>query len=291
MTDEDKPLRELVDRSGYAFNMAVAEVIRGSSDKQKWTVEATEIPWSRSNQHGFVDVAIARDRAYGVIECKKVNHHDQLVFLTHHDQRNQTRCRLELDLGVFPQEDGEHGLARTNRYLSDPRYFVGECNMPTGSPESGYCAATRSTNGLKSANLNLDDIASDLLESCEGLLGDWNQTLRGNVTACIPIIVTNARIYTCAFDPAAMAMDLDSGSLPDSSQFQRQPFVRFRKAFRHSPGLYVPRKKNRLAQVVEQGERTVFVVDARDLVPFLAGLRDLTYLAPDETSAYQLVHG
>lgn len=287
MTDKNTPLRELVDRSGYAFNMAVAEIISSSHARhhQQWRVEATEIPWSRSKDSGFIDVAITRDKAIGIIECKKVNNEDPLVFLTRHDQsRVEIRCRLEVYLREHPDHPGASATERAIREMHEPRYVVGECTMPTGSPESGNCVAPK---GGKSAGLNLDDIASHLLESCEGLLGDWSLKLSAKVTGCVPIIVTNAMLYTCAFDPATM--DLGSGDVPSSATFQSQPFVRFRKAFRHSPGLGVPSER-RLTQVVEQGARTVFVVDARQLVPFLGGLRDIRFPLSDDDHA-QLVDG
>jgi hypothetical protein len=287
MTDENTPLRELVDRSGYAFNMAVAETVRRSGDRHLWRVEAEEIPWSRKEESGFVDVVITRDRAVGIIECKKVNNDESLVFLTRHDQgRHVTRCRLEVYVQEVPERDGEHAAAPAIRLLPDPRFLVGECNMPTGSPESGYCVAKK---GSSSANLNLDGIASHLLESCEGLLGDWDLKLPGSVTACIPIIVTNAKLWTCTFDPAAM--DLGVADLPPEAAFQSQPFVRFRKAFRRSAGLFAPDVKKSMVQVVEQGERTVFVVDARHLVPFLAGLRSVMFPRPDGSGSHQLVAG
>jgi hypothetical protein len=40
---------------------------------------------------------------------------------------------------------------------------------------------------------------------------------------------------------------------------------------------------------VEEGERTVFVVDARGLVPFLAGLRGLMCPRTDGWGSHQLV--
>lgn len=287
MTNEHTPLREQVDRSGYPFNMAVADVIRRSDKRQQWRVQAEEIPWSRMKESGFIDLAIARDRAIGIIECKKVNNDDSLVFLTRQDQRlNETRCRLE----VYIQELPENGRALPGvgaiQLPFETRFFVADCNMPSGSPESMYCVASK---GGKSANLNLDGVASDLLESCEGLLGDWDFRLPGDLTACIPIIITNAPLYTCAFDPGQI--DLGSADMPPSATFQRQPFVRFRKAFRHSGGQLALDVKETLAQVVEEGERTVFVVEARELVPFLSGLRALMSPDPDGTGSHLLVSG
>ena len=279
MTDENTPLREQVDRSGYAFNMGVAEVIRRSRDRQFWECTAVELPWSASlsKDGGFIDIAIMRDRAVGIIECKKVNNGDRLVFLTRHDQsESETRCRLD----VY-RKDKPQGGALPPQF--ETRFGTVECNMVSGSPESAYCVASK---GPKSANLNLDDIASDLLASCEGLLGDWDLKLRDDPTVCIPIIVTNALLFTCAFDPAQM--DLGSGDLPADAAFMSRPFVRFRKALRNGAGLTSLDVKD-LDEVVGEGERTVFVVDSRQLVPFLAGLRSL--MCTVDGGARQLVRG
>lgn len=283
MTEENTLLQKLVDRSGYPFNMAVAETIRRSQNRQSWRVEAEEIPWSRMRESGFIDLAIVRDRAIGVIECKKVNNDDRLVFLVRQDQSPvQTRCKLEVYSRELPKSERGSGV----QMLFESRFFVVDCNMPSGSPESSYCVAPK---GGKSANLNLDGIASDLLESCEGLLGDWDYSLPGELTAAIPIIVTNARLYTCVFDPGQI--DLGSVDLPSATMFQSQAFVRFRKAFRHSGGRFGRETTDTLMQVVEEGERTVFVVDSRHLVAFLAGLRALACCYPDDGKVHQFVKG
>ena len=141
--------------------------------------------------------------------------------------------------------------------------------MVTGSAESPYCVGEKGKGG---ANLNLDNIASDLLDSCEGLLGDWSTLLPDAETACIPIIITNALLYTCTFDPARM--DLASGDLPDEAVFKPATFVRFRKAFRQGAGHATSATRD-TQRVVAEGERTVFVVDSRHLVQFLSQLRQL----------------
>ncbi|MEQ1735846.1 MAG: hypothetical protein ABL886_05540 [Rhodoglobus sp.] len=144
MTDENKQLQEQVDRSGYPFNMAVAEIIRLSAKKQRWRVEGEEIPWSMSKDSGFIDVAIACDRAFGVIECKKVNNGDALVFLTRHDQStNETRCRLELYVQELPRKLVEVMGLTPMPLCFEPRFVVADCKMPTGSAESSYCAAQK----------------------------------------------------------------------------------------------------------------------------------------------------
>jgi len=273
MVNQNAVLREIVNRSGYAFNLGVAAAIKNSCSRQKWQLEAPpEVPWcDDEGEMGFVDLTIKRDRTIGVIECKKVNNSDQLVFLLTEDQSdNVTRCRLDvyhpkptMRSGTLPLED---------------RFDTVECNMVTGSPESMYCAATKSEPssggkpGTKSANLNLDKVASDLLGACEGLLGNWSTYLPEH-TACAPIIVTNARLYTCRFDPAAM--DLVSAALPENAAFKPIEFVRFRKAFRRGAGNSTSNERD-LTGAVAEGERTVFVVDSQHLLHFLASLRQIT---------------
>ena len=152
MVDETTPLRETVDRSGYAFNMAVAGIIENSGDRQKWKLDAMEIPWSKEQSSGFVDLTITRDRAIGVLECKKVNNGDQLVFLVRQGQTdNEIRCRLDV---LRKEIEPTKGILDFHQL----RYGTNECTMATGSSESAYCVAPK---GNKSANLNLDNIASD----------------------------------------------------------------------------------------------------------------------------------
>ena len=265
MTDETTPLREQVDRSGYAFNLGVAAKIQSSSSSQKWRLGAVEVPWSAPLGKGgsFVDITINRDCAIGVIECKKVNNGERLIFLMKAGQTdNVGRCRLD----VYEQELHAPGIMPAQ---FEDRYGTAECTMVTGSPESAYCVARK---GNQSANLNLDSIASGLLAACEGLLGDWDIKLPGDPTACIPIVCTNAQLFTCTFDPAEM--DLGTGDLPEGATFKPVEFVRFRKAFRQRAGLETVDEKD-IAGAVIEGERTVFVVDSRHLVKFLASLRQL----------------
>ncbi len=284
MTDENTPLHKVVNRAGYAFVLGVAATIKNSGTRQKWTFDALEVPWSgEDGEGGFIDLTITRGRAVGVVECKKVNHGDQLVFLLPGDSENESRCRLDV---YNPNRDVQSG---TLPQLAD-RFGTVECNMVTGSPESAFCASSkggkpkdgqRSENpkgknsGAKDekfANLDLDRIASNLLASCVGLLGDWSIQLDHH-TACVPIVVTNADLFTCRFDP--VAIDLVSGDLPANAVFKPVSFVRFRKAFRQGAGVSTADAK-RVAGAVAEGERTVFVVNAAHLVPFLAGLRYVT---------------
>ena len=267
MTDQNTPLRKLVNRAGYAFNMAIADTIRKSGTQQRWTCRATELPWSANlgKEGGFIDIVITRDRAIGVVETKKVNGSEKLVFLTRAGQsENVTRCRLNL----YAEEQGPS--SGTLPGFATREYGTVECNMVSGSPESDYCVAAKGD----SANLNLDNIASDLLTSCEGLLEDLDLVVPGHPTACVPIIVTNATLHTCTFDPSQM--DLGTGDIPENSTFKEHTFVRFRKAFRTGAGLNSREDGKHLEEIVEEGERTVFVVDSRHLVSFFAGLRMLT---------------
>ena len=283
MTDKNTPLRRQVDRSGYAFNMAVAAAIRRSSAHQKWECLGTEVPWSTklSRSSGFIDVLIARDRAVGVIECKKTNVSDRLVFLTEQGQpATEPRCRLQVYLQEPPEEPKRSfavSAAFSQRWK--PRFAVADCTMPTGSPESGYCVAPKDKQ-----NLNLDAMASELLASCDGLLGNWDVNLPADYVAAVPIIVTNAQLFTCSFDPERA--DLGSGDIPDDAVFERRPFVRFRKALGGSGGMTSPSKVE-LGDVAAEEERTVFVVDSRELISFLASFRRL--LMPLEDGACQLV--
>lgn len=267
MTDENTPLRKIVDRGGYAFGMAVVDAIKRShaAGLQKWECTAIELPWKyrTGEDGGFIDAVIRRNKAVGIVECKKVNNGDRLVFLMRHDQNeNENRCRLEVYLENQPYDAPNAGHALTR---ADDRFVTVDCTMATGSPESAFCSAP------KDSQLDLDRIASHLLQSCEGAMNDWSIEQHHDV-ACIPIIVTNATIHTCSFNPEGL--DLTDGNLPADARFSPHAFVRFRKAFKQTGGLD-PHPAPLLEAASINGERTVFVVEARHLVEFLAGLRHL----------------
>jgi hypothetical protein len=120
----------------------------------------------------------------------------------------------------------------------------------------------------------LERIAGDLVRACESLGREeietkgWEQGSAGY----LPVIVTNAKLYVCRVDP--LKVDLGSGMLPSSAQFNEVPVIRFRKAL-GSDILHLPMTYGSLQEGLRKKERSAFIVHVSYLSQWLASLREL----------------
>lgn len=79
-----------------------------------------------------------------------------------------------------------------------------------------------------------------------------------------PVIVTNAQMYACFYDPKSV--DLATGELPEGS-FQELSFIRFRKGL--STRQAVASNVAGLRQANQEKERTLFIVRGVNLLEVL----------------------
>jgi len=78
---DDFALRRLVDSSGFAFQLAVEDLVRSSG--ARWKVLFSEYAWLHPdrNSEGFIDTVLEKDRTRLVIECKRTSADAHWVFL------------------------------------------------------------------------------------------------------------------------------------------------------------------------------------------------------------------
>ncbi|MGC8640474.1 MAG: hypothetical protein ACP5XB_11420 [Isosphaeraceae bacterium] len=116
----------------------------------------------------------------------------------------------------------------------------------------------------------LERSADTLLPSVEAAATDWfshSWVSNGESRVFIPVIVTNATLYTCSFDAGDISMA--DGNLP-AGAFQAVPFIRFRKGLARvnaGSGVRHFRDANR------QQRRTMLIINAVELS---ATLKQLT---------------
>lgn len=275
----DKEDLKRVNKSGFPFQLRVDREIRRTVTQHGWELESMEHPWAHleTGESGFIDLIYTHTRysTYRlVVECKRVKADDarqlKWLFLQEKDDNAETT-----DASCLFMEGDSQSDPPGWKFLWDWVY----ASVTPQSPESQFCVLPSD----EGRNLPLlESLAVGLLKSMEGLAGEEiriaesRQDKSGRRKRYIlPLIVTNAKIVVCKFDPARVS--LEDGTLGDADvELREVPFIRFRKslATKFPTGEIPSLERANLAR-----QRTVFVANAETLPEFLKELR--VYL-PDQ---------
>lgn len=206
MGDDSVPLRELLNKSGIPFQLAIETLIRGHETKTGVRVIGPEVPWAK----GFIDiVASTSDRMFFGIECKKVDDKVWIVGMAHGKQK------LAVGSNGLMEERGCTKVspvysARSGIWLSRPlRVSIASC--PKG--------------------LLLHHWKLSATKFSQVAMTSWitRRIYIGTMISMIPVIVTNAKLYSCTFNPQKVIHR--SGELDtNDGQFNCVDMVRFRKS-------------------------------------------------------------
>ncbi|MGE0682431.1 MAG: hypothetical protein AB7P69_16215 [Candidatus Binatia bacterium] len=82
----------------------------------------------------------------------------------------------------------------------------------------------------------------------------------------LPVVVTNARLFTCSFDPVGVS--LETGEIPDEAKFEEVPYIRFKKTL----WSHITHEQEEVFSVEDahqDRERTILVVSGSHLKLFL----------------------
>lgn len=254
---------DIVNSSGFPYQLRLQHEVEVQSEKHGWFVVASEFRWadSTTGSEGYADLVIERDETRLILECKKAKESTKWVFLvpvrswqTEADLCSIRGCKLFWTHRQPPESDLEGWSERK----VEPRSF-----------RSAFCVIDRKSD---QANYMLEKTCRDLLCSVEAV-GRQELEVRDR-HAMRPfrfygaIIVTTAELEVCLFDPANI--DLVSGTMPYGSdpaaRFTPVDWVRFQKPLFST--LRPPMSEN-LQQANARDERTVFVVRGTSLVSFL----------------------
>lgn len=191
--------------------MAVARAVQVNAPGH-WKLLGEEVAWSR----GFADVVAwnRQHRILSVLECKRVKDATLVFPVDSNGSENRNGLRIEsLRCPKCPSfEDHEHGPNLTSRNVT----------MAEPSFEAHFCVVPRNK-GFAS----LEPLCSELIASGREL-GEAVNLQHGHEVILFPMVVTNARLAVCAFDPAQVnlaAGDVLDGRVRDVS------FIRYRKSF------------------------------------------------------------
>jgi hypothetical protein len=267
MSDQIEMLKG-VNGSGFPFQIGVRKEIEKSSKDHGWAVDAEEHRWTHpaAKRAGFIDLVISHQELIFtvLIECKRVSEDAKWLFLTPRDYSSD-RKRIS--------------ALCTNKRAEDAGVFVGWCDFEFDpiSSEAAYCVFR----GQDERNPMLERIADDLLPAveavgleemtCKMTQPDWYSDWR----LFLPVIVTNAALYTCVFDADRVGMN--DGRLPEGScEFKPVSFVRFRKSLAtHYPAHGItPGHHNSLRQSNLAMERTVLIINSAALSESLKSLNE-----------------
>lgn len=253
MPDQDSSTKQAVINallaSGFPFQTAITETVRHVPG---CTVIAEEFPWrDDTGADRFLDLVVLRHDLIVTIECKKTQK-EIFTFLQPTDTSEQRVIRSRC-LYLHQIQDSSKRL----------ELFCGDWDIRPSSPESAFCVVSTSDSGKdqrlleKDAQLlvrGTDAYGRHLKPEPKNALGEPDRVI-------VPVIVTNAKLFSANYDPNTVS--LDTGQMPVIPQpnISTVEWVRFRKAFTAA---------NR-----DVGDRTVFVVAATSLQRFLHDLEEI----------------
>ena len=258
----DTPLIKAVDKSGFPFQLAVERELRALGERHSWAL-VPEVPIGDR----FADIVLRRPYLLAVLECKRVDGERWQFLVPKGSSSNRARCRVEWHnpravrrpvLGVMP--------------LS--KVFCSECTMSEGSYEANICVLPK-----KGAVDSLEALSRDLLETTHRLGDLFGLKFDATPTYLIPVIVTNAELSICEYDPASL--DINAGHLGEVT-FKPADFVRFRKTLVSRRSNDYVWQRGSLEAWASDRERTVFVVSPGGLDRFLSGFRAFGYVDRDQ---------
>ena len=263
-------LLSAVNATGFAFQLAVEELVRSTTDQHGWSVTSREHAWLDGAIPRFIDLVLTQGKIHLVIECKRQKG-GQWVFLVPDP----------LDGRRAEQRRWFRGTHLRNADSSAGRSAVtGLANfqlLPT-SWESSFCAMPGASDGKDKPLPILDRLCAELTRSTDAITGQQLQISgRRNQLGfvelpelmewvAIPVLVTTGVLQVCVFDPATVT----NGEIPSSSaRFEQVNAVRYRKSFDVHPGLGA----SSLSDLERKAQRTVAIINEAYLRQWL---RDFT---------------
>lgn len=264
----EEKLNDLINASGFAFQLAVEAAVRANPGRLGWRVVTREHPWTTSQATGFTDLVLTCGNLYLVVECKRTRDAVWLFLMPEKDQLSRTHARIAW-IDTVPHHKPLAGWDDIQVYPE--------------SAEADFCAIRGQ--GEKDRPL-LERIASQVVEASDGLCADLitlhERSARTKLV--IPVIVTNAELVVGEFDPAKI--DLSRGEV-ESAKFTTVEHLRFRKSLGPSsrPEDYDPEE---VADLGAEAVRTVFVVSAGAFVKWMGAVH---INGPDSSSPWVTARG
>jgi hypothetical protein len=255
----DKPAEQLsiVNRSGYALQIAVARKVTAGTSAHGWRVLYEEHSWRNGldGSEGFIDLVLehARSQLALLVECKRLQN-KELIFLPRDGNPQARRYARALSITRDPINPAwaDHPV--------DPR-----------SPMAMFCVMPKDARDPPVERLGAELVSASeaLLQEERGYL-DRRPAQRRRIY--FPAIVTTAQLSVCSFDPDAI--QLSDGKIPAGAQFARTSVVRFTKQLSKrvsEPAMPSVGHGTEAEALASAKDRTVFIINAEGLHDFLNG--------------------
>jgi hypothetical protein len=239
------PDTDVVNASGFLFQLAIAHQIQSSHDEHGWEVISQEHPWrhDKSGSEGYIDLLLTSGTMRMVAECKRRRDATWFFIVPPGPTTKISRARFAWS-GFHPEKD--------------PRTGWQDFGLSPGSAESAFCL-TRGT-GEDDGNV-LERMCDHLLDSLECVALEELELFRRDThdrwSVYVPVIITNAELKLCKVDPSKVS--LSQGTI-DGPEFETVPIVRFRKSL--STSLTSGAKPKTFQESNRDKERTVLIVNA-----------------------------
>lgn len=92
--DDANQLGNLLNASGFAFQLAVEAVARAASSHTDWVVAAHEHPWEHPMGGGYIDLVLTTGAAYLAIECKRTRDATWMFLMPDAKQQRRSYARI-----------------------------------------------------------------------------------------------------------------------------------------------------------------------------------------------------
>jgi hypothetical protein len=264
VADSSAVLRELVNKSGYPLQIAIAHHVSATTSRHGWKVLYEEHGWRDpdSGQHGFIDLVLHFEplNAVMLLECKRLQDTDWILIPKDGESEGRRVAK------AYRSHVDVHGV-RKSAWRSLP--------LEPRSPIAEFCVMRR-TGGTQT----VEPVAAELVSATEALAAEEERYLIAHKNKDARIyyaaIVTTAQLYLCNLDPHAIS--LKDGMIPADATFRPVPLVRFTKQLSTLAAARVPPSPQALParwtdMVAESKERTVFLIQAEALEAFLERYR------------------
>lgn len=276
MANQDETLKHIW-KSGFPFQLRVEDEVRSTHSTHGWSIATREHPWTNAETEssGFIDLVLQHDQFVTyrmVIECKRVKADDkrqlQWVFLVPEKEKQETQLASCLEVGGTTTFSTSIGGPNSGKEKWDHVQLWENVNIVPKSFESSICVLPSDDSKRQPI---LESLASAVIDSVEGLgqeeihIHQSGSHVSSLLAFLFPVIVTNAEISICSFDPRNV--NIVDGTLdPSAAAITTVPFIRFRKslAMTFPKGTF-----SNLKEANEARELTVFVVNASALPSLL----------------------
>ncbi|HMU31744.1 MAG TPA: hypothetical protein PLY42_15325 [Nitrospira sp.] len=280
MANQDETLKHIW-KSGFPFQLKIEDEVRRTHSTHNWLIATREHPWTNkeTESSGFIDLVLMHDHFVTyrmVIECKRVKADDRRqlhwLFLIPEGEKQETPLASCLQIGGTSPMNARIGEANVSQQEWDHVRIWENVNIFPKSFESSICVLP--SDDSKSQPI-LERLAAGVIDSVEGL-GDEEILVHQSqfqvdrlIAFLYPVIVTNAEIAICSFDPSKVSI-LDGTLDASAATITTVPFIRFRKSIATT---FPEGTFSNLKEANEARELTVFVVNAGALPSLLTNWR------------------